>query len=163
MPLPDPGSAVIAEAVAGDELALVRELFEEYAAWLGFSLAFQGFDAELAGLPGAYAPPAGRLLLARCDGAAAGCGGLRPLGGGACEMKRLYVRPAFRGRALGRLLAQRLVGEAAATGYARMLLDTIPARMAGADRLYRSLGFREIPAYYDNPVRGVRYMGLELG
>ncbi|HEV7466886.1 MAG TPA: GNAT family N-acetyltransferase [Candidatus Dormibacteraeota bacterium] len=154
---------MIAEAVAGDELALVRELFEEYAAWLGFSLAFQGFDAELAGLPGAYAPPAGRLLLARCGGAAAGCGGLRPLSGGACEMKRLYVRPAFRGRALGRLLARRLVAEAATTGYARMLLDTIPARMAGAERLYRSLGFREVPAYYDNPVPGVSYLELRLG
>ncbi len=152
----------IADAGGGDDLARVRELFEQYAAWLGFSLAFQGFDAELAGLPGAYAPPAGRLLLARCDGASAGCGGLRPLAGGACEMKRLYVRPAFRGRALGRLLAERLVAEAAAAGYARMVLDTIPARMTGADRLYRALGFREIPAYYDNPVPGVSYMELPL-
>jgi ribosomal protein S18 acetylase RimI-like enzyme len=113
-------------------------------------------------LPGKYAPPSGRLLLARCDGALAGCGALRPLGAEMCEMKRLYVRSQFRGHRLGRKLTERLIAEAAGIGYSFIRLDTIPSRMAEANRLYRELGFYEIPAYYNNPQPDVSYLELRL-
>lgn len=149
-------------AESPDDIAAVRELFKEYAAWLGFSLCFQGFDQELAALPGRYASPGGRLLLARCDGVVAGCGALRPLDPGICEMKRLYVRPGFRRRQLGLKLAQRLIDEARHIGYDFMRLDTVPKQMADANRLYRSLGFYEISAYYNNPQPEVSYLELRL-
>jgi GNAT superfamily N-acetyltransferase len=139
----------------------VRELFREYQAALGVDLGFQRFDAELAGLPGDYAPPRGRLLLASVGDACAGCIALRPVDADACEMKRLYVRPEFRATGLGRLLAQHVIDEARAIGYRRMCLDTLPS-MAGAQRLYESLGFRDIPAYRYNPIAGTRFLGLEL-
>lgn len=142
-------------------MTAVRALFMEYAQSLGFSLCFQGFDKELATLPGAYAPPRGRLFLAQIGGDVAGCVGLRPLGEGRCEMKRLYVRPAFRGNGLGRRLAETAIAEARAIGHPRMVLDTLDS-MAAARRLYASLGFREIPAYYDNPLNGVIYAELAL-
>ena len=156
------GGAVIAGAYDGPALEAVRALFLEYAASLDFDLCFQGFERELAGLPGAYAPPRGRLLLATVAGEAAGCVGLRPLAGDACEMKRLYVRPAHLGRGLGGRLARAAIAEARAIGYGRMLLDTVPAHMTAATALYRRLGFREIPAYYDNPVPGAAYFELAL-
>jgi GNAT superfamily N-acetyltransferase len=149
------------QATTEERVRLARDLFEEYAASLGFDLAFQGFPAELAGLPGEYAPPAGRLLLAECDGRLAGCAALRPMGGGACEMKRMYVRPEFRGRGIGRLLAVTLIEEARGIGYERMLLDTI-AFMKEAIVLYRSLGFREIAPYRHNPVAGAAFLHLAL-
>lgn len=144
----------------------IRELFVEYAASLGFSLDYQGFDAELAGLPGAYAAPEGALLLARVDGAPAGAVALRRLTPEIAEMKRLYVRPGHRavrtedGMSLGRALASGIVGEARALGYRRMRLDTIAATMDAAVRLYRSLGFVEIPPYYPSPVPGTAFMEL---
>ena len=153
-------SFVQAESAA--QVALARELFLEYAGWLGFSLCFQNFDEELAGLPGAYAPPRGRLLLALHDGETAGCVALRPILDDACEMKRLYVRPAFRGLGLGRELAVRIVEEARALGYARMLLDTVPDKMAGAIKVYRSLGFEERAPYYQTPDQGFLFMELKL-
>ena len=152
----------ITVAESPEDMAHVQGLFEEYAAWLGFSLCFQDFDQELATLPGKYAPPGGRLLLARWGDAVAGCGALRPLEPGICEMKRVYVRPAFRGQGLGRRLAERLIAEAKVIGYVSMRLDTIPQKMAEAERLYLALGFREIPAYYDNPREGARYYELRL-
>jgi putative acetyltransferase len=157
-----PQQILISVAESPDDIARARELFKEYAAWLGFSLCFQGFDQELATLPGKYASPAGRLLLARCDGALAGCGALRPLEPGICEMKRLYVRPEFRGQRLGLRLTQRLIDEARGIGYELMRLDTVPSQMADANRLYRSLGFYEIPAYYNNPQPEVCYLELRL-
>ena len=152
----------VADGHAPEHLAAARGLFEEYQRGLGVDLCFQGFDRELATLPGDYTPPRGRLLLARAAGGEAGCGALRPLDApDVCEMKRLYVRAAYRGTGLGRLLAQRLVAEARAAGYARMRLDTLPA-MTEARALYASLGFREIPPYRHNPVEGVRFLELEL-
>jgi ribosomal protein S18 acetylase RimI-like enzyme len=139
-----------------------RGLFREYQEALGVDLGFQGFDAELAGLPGEYATPRGRLLLAYVDGALAGCVALRPLGADACEMKRLYVRPAFRADGVGRRLVERVMNEAGAQGYRRMCLDTLPT-MDGAQRLYERLGFTDIPAYRHNPIAGSRFLGLDLG
>jgi len=151
----------IREAELPQDLALVRDLFLEYAASLGFDLAFQGFDREVAELPGAYAPPRGAILLAVEGERAAACVALRPLGPDTCEMKRLYVRPAFRGTGLGRQLAEAILAEGQSRGYRRMRLDTVPA-MAGAIALYRSLGFREIDPYRANPVPGALFLEREL-
>lgn len=150
------------QAESTEEVNCARELFEEYAAALGISLCFQNFDKELAELPGAYAPPGGRLLLALCEKNLAGCAGLREIGDRVCEMKRLYVRPEFRGRQIGRLLTESLIREAREIGYEKMRLDTLPAQMEDAIKLYRSLGFREIEPYYHNPVEGALFMELNL-
>lgn len=138
-------------------LDLARMLFREYAGTLGFDLGFQGFEEELASLPGRYAPPDGRLLLATYEGLNAGCVALRKLGNGVCEMKRMYVRPAFRGLKLGRRLGESILSEARTAGYTRMRLDTI-ATMQQARTLYASLGFREIAPYTFNPIEGAVYM-----
>jgi ribosomal protein S18 acetylase RimI-like enzyme len=151
----------IAAADSPDEIAAVRALFLEYARLLGVSLSFQGFDHELATLPGCYASPRGRLLIARQGADIVGCVGLRPLDAERCEMKRLYLRPACRGHGAGRQLAESIIGAARQIGYRRMVLDTL-AQMPAARALYASLGFREIPAYYDNPVPGVLYAELDL-
>lgn len=146
-------------------LAATRDIFRDYASRLGVDLTFQHFDAELATLPGEYAGPSGRLLLAFVDGALAGCGALRPVQdvdyANACEMKRLFVRPAYRRFGLGRALAQDLMDEARRSGYSVMLLDTLD-EMEAARELYTSLGFEEIPPYYYNPVPGAHYLKVEL-
>jgi len=139
-----------------------RELFLEYAQTLGFSLCFQSFDNELATLPGHYAPPDGRLLLAECDGQLAGCVALHKLEDGICEMKRLYLRPQFRGKGLGRSLVDRIIAEARQIGYSRMRLDTVEPVMKDAVGLYRKIGFREIAPYCTNPIAGALYMELLL-
>lgn len=142
----------------------IRALFAEYAASLDFDLCFQDFDAELASLPGGYAAPAGCLFLARGrDLQAAGCVGVRPMADGGAEMKRLYVRPDWRGQGLGRRLADSAIGFACAAGYPVLRLDTIPGQMAAADAMYRAMGFAATAAYYDNPIRGARYYALRLG
>ncbi len=156
----------VVEVVTSVRVDAARTLFREYAEQLGVDLCFQGFDAELAGLPGAYAPPGGMLLLASVDGALAGCGAFRPLPEAdypnACEMKRLYVRRAFRRFGLGRLLARHLMDRALEAGYSTMLLDTLDD-MEAARHLYVTLGFEEIPPYYYNPVPGAHYLKAELG
>ncbi|RCS28754.1 GNAT family N-acetyltransferase [Rhodanobacter denitrificans] len=153
----------IAPARLPDDIEIVRSLFAEYIDSLGIDLSFQDVGAELAQLPGKYAPPRGVILLARDDaGAALGCVALRPWPEpGVCEIKRLYVRPAARGRALGRRLAEAAIAWAAGASYARVLLDTL-ASMQAARQLYVALGFRPVAPYYDNPVPGTWYMALEL-
>jgi ribosomal protein S18 acetylase RimI-like enzyme len=150
------------QAESPTQIARVRELFLEYAQSLGFSLCFQNFDKELASLPGDYAPPEGRLLLAEYEGQLAACVALHKLEADICEMKRLYLRPQFRGKGLGRILADRVIAEARQIGYRRMRLDTVEPVMRDAVAMYRKLGFREIARYCENPIAGALYMELEL-
>jgi putative acetyltransferase len=150
------------QASSPAQIALVRELFLEYAKSLGFSLCFQSFDQELEGLPGGYSPPDGRLLIADYEGEVAGCVALHKLEPGICEMKRLYLRPAFRGKGLGRRLAETILNEARSIGYQRLRLDTVERVMRDAVGLYRALGFREIAPYRANPMEGTLYMELVL-
>lgn len=144
-----------------DDLGRVRQIFREYADGLGVDLCFQGFEDELATLPGKYAEPQGRLILAEDDGQVLGCVAMRPLEDGICEMKRLYVRPAGRGRHLGRQLAAAICRAAKEAGYTRMRLDTLPS-MQAAQQLYRSLGFEPIAPYVFNPIEGAVYMEVDL-
>ena len=152
----------VAQAESPAQIAQARELFLEYAQSLGFSLCFQNFDKELAALPGDYAPPDGRLLLAEYDGQLAGCVALHKLDPGICEMKRLYLRPNFRGKRLGRVLADRIIAEARQIGYQRMRLDTVEPVMKDAVAMYRHIGFQEIAPYCANPIAGALYMELQL-
>ena len=146
----------IIPATTPAQLAAVRALFREYERFLGVDLCFQGFEDELAGLPGKYAPPEGALLLAAEGADVCGCVGLRKIAPGVCEMKRLFVRPGHRGRRLGSALAGAVIAEAKARGYAVMRLDTL-AQLAHAIRLYERLGFYKIAPYYQNPLAGVSY------
>jgi len=152
----------IQQATSDQEIQEARGLFEEYAQGIGISLCFQNFDRELANLPGDYAPPDGRLLLASKDDQLAGCIALRKLGPQVCEMKRLFVRPEFRGTGLGKLLVQSIIDEARKLGHRHMRLDTLPGRMDTAIGLYRSIGFVEIGPYCENPVEGAKFMELDL-
>jgi GNAT superfamily N-acetyltransferase len=150
------------QAESAEQVRAIRELFLEYANSLNFSLCFQSFENELASLPGDYAPPHGRLLLAGYGSEIAGCVALHKLESEICEMKRLYVRPQFRGKGLGRVLAERVVDEARNVGYQRLRLDTVETVMRDAVALYRKLGFKEIAPYRDNPIEGALYMELVL-
>ena len=152
----------IHQAESPAQIAQARELFLEYAESLGFSLCFQSFDQELDTLPGNYAPPHGRLLLAECEGELAGCVALRKIDPEIAEMKRLYLRPKFRGKGLGRILAEKIICEARAIGYRRMRLDTVEPVMRTAVFMYREFGFYEIEPYTKNPMEGALYMELKL-
>ena len=144
------------------EVQEVRKLFKEYHEWLGLNLCFQNFEQELASLPGDYLPPDGRLILATENDKVAGCVALRKLDDGICEMKRLYVRPIFRGTGLGRLLATSLIETAKEVGYQKMRLDTLPGKMDRAIAMYQRLGFKNIDPYYFNPVEDAAFMELDL-
>jgi ribosomal protein S18 acetylase RimI-like enzyme len=159
--MPD-SDATIVIARSDADFAAARALFEEYAAQLGIDLCFQGFGAELLDLSAMYGPPTGRLLLARESDDFVGCVGVRALGDGDCEMKRLYARERTRGRGLGRALAAAAISAARELGYSRMLLDTL-GTMTAARALYASLGFRDTAPYYDNPNDDVKYLELDLG
>ncbi|HEV8183856.1 MAG TPA: GNAT family N-acetyltransferase [Candidatus Angelobacter sp.] len=153
----------IVKAETPEQVSTARQMIEEYAAWLEFRLCFQGYEEEIQSLPGKYAPPSGRLLLALWDGRPAGVIALRPLEEpGVCEMKRLYVRPEFRGHQIGRILAERVIAEAAEMGYSRIRLDTILGKMDSAITMYRALGFAEISPYYKTPVGPTLFMELAL-
>ena len=143
-------------------LETIRALFLEYARSLDFNLCFQNFEQELAILPGAYGLPHGRLILCEVNGTPAGCIALKPLEPGVCEMKRLFVRPEFRGQHLGFKLTQYIIDEARKIGYTAMRLDTVRGPMDNAIALYRSLGFNEIAPYYENPIPNALYMELKL-
>ena len=147
---------------SGPALEDIRALFLEYALGLNFNLCFQNFDRELEELPGPYGLPHGRLILCEVDGRPAGCIAVKPLGSGVCELKRLFVRPEFRRRKLGLKLTQHIIDEARSIGYTVMRLDTIRGTMDNAIALYESVGFREIPAYYHNPIPNAFYMELRL-
>ena len=149
------------KAKTDKEILTIRKLFFEYAKSLDFELCFQDFDKELDGLPGEYTDPGGMILLARTDGKVAGCAALRKINTETCEMKRLYVRPEFRGKKIGLLLAEKIIEEAKKIGYRKMRLDTTP-QMKEAILLYKSLGFREIKPYRYNPIEGAIYMEKEL-
>jgi putative acetyltransferase len=151
-----------AEAESPAQITQAREIFLEYAQSLGFSLCFQNFDQELAELPGKYAPPDGRLLLAKYEGEFAGCVALRKLGPGICEMKRLFLRAQFRGKGLGRALCEKILTEARQIGYRKMRLDTVEPIMKDAVAMYRKLGFKEVAPYCSNPIVGALYMELAL-
>ena len=158
-------SITIRPATTAADMEIARALFLEYAAWLQIDLCFQGFAEELANLPGSYALPGGRLLLSE-DGVPAGCVALRRLSlersGAACELKRLWVRPDFRGRHVGHLLTQEALAAARAIGYRQIKLDTLPALMPAAVALYRDLGFTDCAPYYDNPIPGSLYLECTL-
>ena len=151
----------IVKATSETDLAAAKSLIEEYVASLEVSLEFQGYPEEIARFPGDYAPPGGTILLAYDGSTAVGVIALRRQSGSVCEMKRLYVRPGYRGRGVGRALSEELVRRAARLGYSKMRLDTLPT-MDAAIGLYRGLGFREIPSYRYNPVAGAHFMELDL-
>jgi ribosomal protein S18 acetylase RimI-like enzyme len=156
------GPVVIRDVGSREDIAAVKRLFSEYAESLGVDLCFQGFEKELAELPGAYAGESGSLLLAEVDGSAVGCVGLRRLSDGICEMKRLYVNPTLRGMRIGRLLADEIIARGRQLGYERIRLDTLPS-MQTAISMYRSLGFAEIEPYCINPIPGALFLELRLG
>ena len=152
----------IFQANSDEDIQQARALFEEYASGIGISLCFQNFDQELKNLPGDYAPPDGRLLLATEDDQLAGCIALRKLAPGICEMKRLFLRPSYRGQGRGKALVEAIIDEARKLGYTQMRLDTLPGRMDKAIALYQSIGFVEIDPYCENPVEGAKFMELDL-
>lgn len=149
------------QAKSKKEIEHIRKLFLEYAQSLDFNLCFQDFEEELKELPGEYAPPEGSLILAVYESNVAGCVALRKLSEGVCEMKRLYVRPAYRGKGLGKKLAVKIIEEGRRIGYNKMRLDTVPS-MKEAIELYRFLGFKEIKPYRYNPIEGAIYMEMGL-
>jgi putative acetyltransferase len=153
---------MIVHAETPEQIEKARRLFLEYQQWLGLSLCFQNFDDEVANLPGKYAKPAGRLLLAVIDDKTAGCIAFRKIEEGICEMKRLFVREDFRGLGVGRVLIENLIEEARLEGYQKMRLDTYPPKMQKAVKLYESYGFREISPYYHNPYGEALFMEKEL-
>jgi ribosomal protein S18 acetylase RimI-like enzyme len=152
----------IDQAETAGQIETVSELFREYESWLGLDLCFQGFEEELRTLPGRYVPPDGRLYIASVNDTPAGCIAMRKLDKNICEMKRLYLRPEFRGRGIGNALIDKLIIEAKRYGYERMRLDTHPPKMGKAVTLYESYGFQQIPPYYDNPNKDVLFMELTL-
>lgn len=152
----------IIQAETPEEIEATRKIFREYEAWLDLDLCFQGFEEELANLPGKYAKPEGRLFLAISEGKVAGCIALRKLEEGICEMKRLFVRDEFRGHKIGNLLIEKLISEAKELGYQKLRLDTFPPKMGKAVGLYEAHGFREIAPYYHNPHGETLFMELQL-
>lgn len=152
----------IVEAETKEQIQEARKLFREYEAWFGLALCFQNFDDEVANLPGKYAAPEGRLYSAFADGKLAGCIALRKLEDGICEVKRLFVREEFRNQKIGVALIEKIIAEASKIGYEKMRLDTYPPKMPKAVSLYKSYGFREIPAYYYNPYGEALYMEKSL-
>ncbi len=156
-----PGLAIL-QAESPAQIAQARELFIEYGKSLGFDLCFESFDQELAGLPGDYVPPDGRLLLAEYESQLAGCAALHRIDGAISEMKRLYLRPQFRGKGIGRALVEQVIAAAREAGYSSIRLDTVEPEMKSAVALYRLLGFQEIAPYRTNPIPGALYMELKL-
>ena len=153
---------MIVQGETSGQIEEVRLLFREYEAWLGVDLCFQSFEEELENLPGEYAKPSGRLFLALSVEKIAGCIALRKIGDATCEMKRLFVRPDFRGLRLGKMLIEKVIAESKTIGYRRMRLDTLPDKMPEAVELYQFNGFREIPPYYENPHKETLFMELDL-
>ncbi|MGI8466880.1 MAG: GNAT family N-acetyltransferase [Pyrinomonadaceae bacterium] len=152
----------ILPAETSEQIEQARMLFREYETWIDLNLCFQNFDGEVANLPGKYAAPDGRLLLAFSDGKLAGCAALRKLEDKICEMKRLFVRDEFQGLGIGKMLVEKIIEEACRAAYEKMRLDTFPPKMSKAVRLYESYGFREIPPYYHNPYDEVLFMEKDL-